>query len=187
LPALPTNPTDEMEIRKRNITNNEAPAAGRYCREGAGARCIEGDCQRTCCLRGSHAARSFCQCVRANRPPGTGGPRGGSLRRLRRGRGTRRQRCGLPDFADAVAVVHIWRNVGPPRPHSRLVGARQGSLAGYGPSDRVRTAYKEVCVRMKRVRRSFPPKTRSSGRSGTGIVSISLPEELYTKTCPAAR
>ena len=40
------------------------------------------------------------------------------------------------------------------------------------------TAYREVGVSMNNVRRSFPPKTRSSGRSGTVMVSITFPAGL---------
>src|ERR1017187_1183473 len=46
------------------------------------------------------------------------------------------------------------------------------------PPNCVRTAYREDCVRMKSVREGSPPKTSSSGRSGTRIVSIGFPEEL---------
>jgi len=52
------------------------------------------------------------------------------------------------------------------------------SLRVHNPAMRVRTAYSEVCVRMKSVRRSLPPKTSWMGRSGTLTTSIGLPAEL---------
>lgn len=50
----------------------------------------------------------------------------------------------------------------------------------YCPLVLARTEYSDVRAGIKRVRRSFPPNTTCSGRSGTSIVSINWPEGLYT-------
>ena len=64
--------------------------------------------------------------------------------------------------------------------------SRHGQLLGeftsihYSPLTLARTEYSDVRAGINRVRRSFPPNATCSGRSGTSMVSINRPEELYT-------